>query len=143
MLRSHLYLSSIKPVTLVEDGAIINREDGDQEPFPESGLLHRKLTQRLGCTEPRVNAIPSEPGQPTAPHSHERQEEVYVALNGGHVQIGDSVNDVVSGGVVRVGPDPIRSIRNESSDTPQTWLLFGSPPVGTIEDFDEYTMPDE
>ena len=78
----------------------------------------------------------------TAPHAHERQEEVYVALDGGHVQIGESIHDVAPGGVVRIGPDPTRSIRNESTDTPQTWLLFGAPPVGTIEDFGEYTMPD-
>lgn len=127
---------------MAENFAIVNLEDVEQEPFPESGLLHRKLTQRLGCTELRVNSITLDPGQATAPHSHERQEEVYVALDGGHVQLGDSTHDVAPGGVVRIGPDSIRSIRNESSNTPQTWLLFGAPAVGTIEDFGEYTMPD-
>ena len=125
-----------------EDFAVVDLEDIDRESFPESGLLHRKLTHALGCTELRVNSITLEPGQATTPHAHERQEEVYVALDGGHVQIGESIHDVAPGGVVRIGPDPTRSIRNESTDTPQTWLLFGAPPVGTIEDFGEYTMPD-
>ncbi|PSQ11783.1 hypothetical protein BRC93_04330 [Halobacteriales archaeon QS_5_70_15] len=127
---------------MAEDFAVVDLEDIDQESFPESGLLHRKLTHALGCTELRVNSITLEPGQATAPHAHERQEEVYVALDGGHVQIGESIHDVAPGGVVRIGPDPTRSIRNESTDTLQTWLLFGAPPVGTIEDFGEYTMPD-
>jgi quercetin dioxygenase-like cupin family protein len=127
---------------MAENYAIVDLDGVGQEPFPESGLLHRKLTQQLGCTELRVNAITLEPGQATAPHSHERQEEVYIALDGGHVQIGDLINNIVPGGVVRIGPDPIRSVRNESPDTPQTWLLFGAPPVGTVEDFGEYTIPD-
>lgn len=128
---------------MAEDFAVVDLKDIDQEPFPESGLLHRKLTNSLGCTELRVNSITLEPGQATAPHSHERQEEVYVALDGGHVQIGGSIHTVSPGGLVRIGPDPLRSVRNESTDTSQTWLLFGAPPVGTIEDFGEYTMPDE
>lgn len=45
--------------------------------------------------------------------------------------------------MVRIGPDPVRSLRNERADTSQTWVLFGAPPVGTIEDFGEYTTPDE
>ncbi|EMA09559.1 hypothetical protein SAMN05443574_13910 [Haloarcula vallismortis] len=128
---------------MAKESVIVDLEDADQEPFPKPGLLHPKLTQRLECTELRVNAITPEPGQATAPHSHERQEAVYVALNGGYVQIGESITDVAPGGVVRIAPDPLRSIRNEGPDTPQTWLLFGSPPVGIIEDFGEYTMPDE
>jgi uncharacterized cupin superfamily protein len=55
---------------------IVDLDDVAEEPFPESGLLHRKLTDPLGCTEMRVNAVTLHPGQATAPHSHERQEEV-------------------------------------------------------------------
>lgn len=127
---------------MAEDFAIVDPEDVDREPFPESGLLHRKLSDPLGCTELRINAITLQPGQATAPHSHERQEELYVALNGGHVQIEESIHEVPAGGVVRVGPDPVRSLRNERTDAAETWLMFGAPPVGTVEDFGEYTMPD-
>ena len=90
---------------MAKESVIVDLEDVDQEPFPESGLLHPKLTQRLECTELRVNAITLEPGQATAPHSRERQEAVYVVLDGGYVQIGESITDVASGGVVRIGPD--------------------------------------
>ena len=121
---------------------IIALEDVDQEEFPESGIPHRKLTDSLGCTDMRVNAVSLRPGQATAPHSHERQEEVYVALDGGHVRIDGETHEVASGGVVRVGPNPVRSVRNETETETQTWLMFGAPPHGTVEDFGEYTMPD-
>lgn len=79
----------------------------------------------------------------TAPHSHERQEEVYVALDGGTVEIDGEMYEVAARGIVRIGPDPNRSLRNETDSAPQTWLLFGVPPHGTVEHVDEYRMPDE
>ncbi|MEF8842922.1 MAG: cupin domain-containing protein [Haloarculaceae archaeon] len=122
--------------------AVVDPDDVEAEPFPESGLFHRKLSGALGCTEMRVNAVTLDPGRATAPHAHERQEEVYVALDGGHVRVGDMVHEVSPGGVVRVGPEPVRSVRNETEDEVQTWLMFGAPPVGTVEDFGEYRLPD-
>lgn len=126
-----------------ETYAAVELEDVAQEPFPESGNLHRKLTGELGCQEMRVNTVTLEPGEATAPHSHERQEEVYVALDGGQVRIDGTDHDVSPGSVVRVGPDPTRSVRNETDDESQTWVMFGAPPVGTVDDYGEYRMPDE
>lgn len=121
--------------------SIVTLESIEQEPFPESGNLHRKLTEPLGCTEMRVNTVTLAPGDATAPHSHERQEEIYIALDGGHVQIDGTRHEVSPGGVVRVGPDAVRSVRNETESDDQTWIMCGAPPVGTVEDFGEYTMP--
>jgi quercetin dioxygenase-like cupin family protein len=128
----------------MRDGfAVVDPGDVSRERFPESGLSHRKLTDPLGCTEMRVNTVTLRPGEATAPHSHERQEEVYVALDGGHVRIDGEVHEVSRGGVVRVGPDPVRSVHNESDDETQAWVLFGAPPVGTVDDFGEYATPDD
>lgn len=129
-------------MTTEDDFEIVDPQTVPQDEFPESGIAHRKLTEALGCAEMRVNTVTLKPGQATAPHAHERQEEVYVALDGGHVRIGESVHDVSPGGVVRIGPDSVRSVRNETDDESQTWLLFGAPPVGTVADFGEYTMPE-
>ena len=69
------------------DFAVVDTDEVAAEPFPESGLSHRKLTEQLGCTDVRVNAVTLAPGEATAPHAHERQEELYVALDGGRVEI--------------------------------------------------------
>lgn len=127
---------------MTEGFAIVDPDDVETDRFPESGIRHRKLTDPLGCAEMRVNALTLDPGEATAPHAHERQEEVYVALDGGYVRIDGATHEVPAGGVVRVAPEPIRSIRNETAETVQTWLLFGAPPVGTVDDFGEYRMPD-
>lgn len=128
---------------MTEEFAVVDPADVSQEPFPESGLRHRKLTEALGCTEMRVNTVTLEPGEATAPHAHERQEEVYVALDGGHVAVDGEVRAVEPGGVVRVGPESVRSVRNESGDGSQTWVMVGAPPVGTVADFGEYRLPEE
>jgi quercetin dioxygenase-like cupin family protein len=124
------------------DFAVIELEDVEQERFPESGTLHRKLTEPLGCTELRVNAVTLDPGETTAPHAHERQEELYIALDGGRVRLDGTGHDVSPGGVVRIGPEVVRSVRNETEDRTQTWIMCGAPPLGTVENFGEYTVPD-
>ena len=123
--------------TVVELAAI------EQEPFPESGNRHRKLTEPLGCIELRINTVTLEPGETTAPHAHEQQEEVYIALDGGVVEIEGTCHEVSPGGVVRIGPDAIRSVRNDTDAKEQTWVMCGAPPLGTVDDFGQYRMPDD
>jgi uncharacterized cupin superfamily protein len=125
----------------VPDFAVVDPDEVTAEPFPESGLSHRKLTEPLGCTDMRVNAVTLPPGAATTPHAHERQEEVYVALDGGRIVIDGTVHEVAPGGLVRIGPEPTRSVRNDAAE-PRTWLMFGAPPVGTVDDFGEYTVPE-
>jgi uncharacterized cupin superfamily protein len=125
------------------DFSVVDPEAIEQERFPESGNRHRKLTEALGCTETRVNTVTLDPGAATTPHAHEQQEEVYVALDGGVVEIDGETYDVAPGGVVRIGPEPSRSVRNDTNETTQTWVMIGAPPVGTVDDFGEYTVPDD
>ena len=126
-----------------DDFAVVDLIDIESVPFPESGLLHRKLTESLGCTDMRVNAVSLDPGQETTAHSHERQEEVYVALDGGHVRVNETVHSVEPAGVVRIGPEAVRSVLNRSSGDTQTWIMFGAPTAGTIEDYGEYRLPED
>lgn len=127
---------------MAEDYSVVDPDDVATDRFPESGLAHRKLTDALGCTAMRVNTITLDPGEATAPHNHERQEELYVALDGGHVTVDGTTHAVAPGGIVRVGADPVRHVHNES-EAAQTWLMVGAPPHGTVADFGEYRMPEE
>jgi quercetin dioxygenase-like cupin family protein len=55
-----------------EDFAIVDYADIEAEPFTESTVEHRKLTDELGATEMRVNAVELDPGEVLDPHAHER-----------------------------------------------------------------------
>lgn len=125
------------------DWAVVDPEAVLAERFPESGVCHRKLTDELGCTEMRVNRVTLDPGEALADHAHENQEELYVSLTGGQVRIEGEVHDVPRGGLVRLGPEPVRSVRNESTHEVHEWVMVGAPPVGTTEDFGEYVLPEE
>ncbi|MDG5775838.1 cupin domain-containing protein [Haloarculaceae archaeon H-GB2-1] len=123
--------------------AIVDPEDVDTGLFNTCDVSHRKLTEPLGCSEMRVNQVRLEPGDVTTPHAHEGQEEVFVAMTDGRIEIDDEVRDVSRGTVVRVGPEPMRSLRNDRDEETQVWLAFGAPPVGTIDGFGSYVVADE
>lgn len=122
--------------------SIVDPHDVPTESFNTCDVSHRKLTETLGCTEMRVNQVIVEPGEITTPHAHEGQEEVFVALTDGQIAIEDEVHDVPAGGIVRVAPEASRNLLNKTDDTTHVWLAFGAPPVGTIEDFGAYVIPD-
>lgn len=112
------------------------------EQFNTCETAVRKLTERLGCTELRVNQALVEPGEVTTPHTHEGQEEVFVATTDGQIEIEGTVHDVPAGGVVRVAPETVRNLRN-GTEEPHVWLAFGAPLVGTTEDFGAYVVETE
>lgn len=125
-----------------DEFSIVDPDDVPTESFNTCDVSHRKLTEALGCTEIRANQVIVEPGEITTPHAHEGQEEVFVALTGGRIAIEGEVYDVPEGGVVRVAPEPVRNLLNETDDTTHVWLALGAPPVGTIEDFGAYVLPE-
>jgi len=128
---------------MAEDWTVVDPRDRPREPFQTCDVAHRKLTEALGATELRVNQVVLEPGDVSTPHRHERQEEVFVATTDGRIAVEGERRDVPAGGVVRVGPDAIRSLRNDTDDETHVWLAFGAPPIGTVEDFGEYVVPDD
>ncbi|MGB9933690.1 hypothetical protein [Haloarcula amylolytica] len=99
----------------------------------------RKLTDPLGSTEMRVNQVILEPHSVTTPHTHDGQEEVFVATTGGQIAIEGDVHDVLEGGIVRVHPDTVRNLCNHTDET-HVWLAFGAPPVGTVDNFGDYVV---
>jgi quercetin dioxygenase-like cupin family protein len=109
------------------------------EEFNTCDTEVRKLTDPLGCEERRVNQVVVEPDSVTTPHTHDGQEEVFVATTGGQISIEGEVHDVPEGGVVRVHPDTVRNLCNHSDET-HVWLAFGAPPVGTVDNFGDYVV---
>jgi quercetin dioxygenase-like cupin family protein len=121
--------------------SVVTPEEIEPESFDTVDIAHRKYTEALGCMETRVNYLTLKPGEELTPHTHERQEELFVPLTGGEIEIEGEVHEVPQGRVVRVGPDPIRGVVNRTEDETHAWVMIGAPPVGTIEDFGEYVLP--
>jgi mannose-6-phosphate isomerase-like protein (cupin superfamily) len=126
-----------------DDFSVVVPADLEPESFDTVDVSHRKYTEALGCTDARVNYLALEPGEAVTPHAHERQEELFVPLTGGQIEIDGDRYDVPQGGVVRVGPKPVRNVCNRTDDETHLWIMIGAPPVGTIEGFGEYVLPDD
>jgi len=119
---------------------IVDPESVPETPFPESGVNHRKLTEELQAQDMRVNHVTVEPGEVVGYHSHNRQEEIYVCHEGpGEVYIDGDHREVPEGGIVRIPAPMPRQLLNTGTE-PSVWIMFGAPPIGTLEDYGEYQV---
>ena len=78
----------------------------------------RKVRRELGVTEFGVNVIVLPPGWETGGHYHDRQQELYVVHSGEiAIEFGDGESyELGPGGMARVDPPTVRSIRNHGPD---------------------------
>src|SRR3954464_12303095 len=78
-----------------------------------NGPGFRKIRGPLGVTAFGVNAIVLPPAYATNPHHHETQEELYVVLDGEiELTLGGQARTLGPGGLARVDPATVRSLRN-------------------------------
>lgn len=82
------------------------------------GFGLRKIRVPLGVTAFGINAIVLPPGREGSRHFHDVQQEVYFVHAGtAEFEFGDgSCRRVGPGGVVRVDPTTIRTVRNAGDD---------------------------
>jgi quercetin dioxygenase-like cupin family protein len=87
----------------------------------------RKVRQALDVTAFGVNAVVLPPGYTTRRHFHERQEELYLVLDGEiEFEFGDGDKQVLGrGGLARVSPATVRRLRNTSASTEATYFCVG------------------
>jgi uncharacterized cupin superfamily protein len=86
----------------------------------------RKVREPLGVTAFGVNAVVLPPGWVTPTHSHERQEELYLVLDGEiEFDLGGAKQTLGPGGLVRVSPGTLRSLRNTSDAAEATYFAVG------------------
>ena len=82
----------------------------------------QRLRQELGVTTFGINLIVLQPGQVSRIHRHERQEEVYLVLDGElSLMLEGEEHGVPTGGIVRVAPDVRRQLVNRR---PQKLVLL-------------------
>jgi uncharacterized cupin superfamily protein len=91
-----------------------------------SGPGFRKIRSALGVTAFGVNAIVLPPAYASPTHSHERQQELYIVLQGDiEITLGDEHRTLGPGGLARVDPATIRSLRNLSDEHEAIYVCVG------------------
>jgi len=86
----------------------------------------RKVRSALGVTAFGVNAVVLPPSWVTRRHSHERQEELYLVLDGEiEFDLDGSKHTLGPGGLVKVDPTTVRSLRNTSDAAEATYFCVG------------------
>ncbi len=92
-----------------------------------SGPGFRKIRGALGVTAFGVNAVVLPPSYATNAHYHERQEELYLVVSGEvELEFGDGERRVLGpGGLARVDPATVRSVRNTSADGEAVYVCVG------------------
>lgn len=101
------------------------------------GKVYLKEPTKATGTEISFNSLPPKTEQPYF-HIHNKNEETYIVLKGhGFFQIDGKVFDIKEGSVIRVAPEGIRGIRNESEDK-MIYMVIQS----KINSLDEYSTDD-
>jgi uncharacterized cupin superfamily protein len=86
----------------------------------------RKVRGPLGVTAFGVNAVVLPPSWVTPQHSHQRQEELYLVLDGEiEFDLGGVKQTLGPGGLARVSPETTRSLRNTSASAEATYFCVG------------------
>ena len=109
----------------MEDGTARTR----LQPEPEDRFV--RLRAELGLTSFGLNQIVLRPGQRGRIHAHERQEEVYVVLEGTlslAVEREDDEQALERGAVARVAPGVRRQLTNRGDDLVVLLAIGGSEP---------------
>ena len=86
----------------------------------------RKVRQELEVTEFGVNAVVLPAGYESRRHYHDRQQELYVVMEGVIEFDFDGVKQTLGpGGLARVDAPTVRSLRNTSSSEDAVYLCVG------------------
>jgi uncharacterized cupin superfamily protein len=86
----------------------------------------RKVRQALDVTEFGVNAVVLPPGYESRRHFHDRQQELYVVISGEIEFDFDGAKQTLGeGGLARVDPPTVRSLRNTSATDDAVYLCVG------------------
>jgi uncharacterized cupin superfamily protein len=87
----------------------------------------RKIRVPLGVTAFGVNAVVLAPGTSSRRHYHERQQELYVVLEGTiEFEFGDGTRHTLGpGGLARVDAPTVRVLHNRSETEDATFLCVG------------------
>jgi mannose-6-phosphate isomerase-like protein (cupin superfamily) len=112
----------------VTDFSIVDADEVEN-PYADSDVPgeFRSLKDALGCEQVAVTLIrvpPHSDFEQGNGHRHEELEEIYIVARGtATMRLGDAVERVAPGSVVRVAPGTTRSHRNEGDEPVEIWAV--------------------
>lgn len=108
------------------------RQDPPVTPLPVRGKFFLRHLLNSAGLEISLNVLPPGKGIPIL-HKHEKNDEVYVVIEGrGQFLVDGEVIDVSEGSVVKIAPDGVRAWRN-NSDAPMYFLCIQYRADSTVE----------
>lgn len=101
----------------------------------QMGVANTDLAKQLGLTAVGARLWRLAPGQASTRHRHDREEELYVVLEGtGRLRVDEAVLTLAPLSTVAVDPESVRQVFNDT-DADVLWLVVGAPPeaANTLE----------
>ncbi len=96
---------------------------------PDSGERFQSLRRELGVTTFGMNLITLQPGERGRIHRHERQEEVFLVMEGVlDLETPDGTTEVPAHSAARVAPDVLRRLVNRGPGRTVILALGGATP---------------
>lgn len=98
-------------------------------------VLNTDLAKQLGASSLGARLWRLRPGEASTKHRHERQQELYLLLEGrGRIRVGEEALELGPLDTLLVEPGAVRQVFNDT-DAEALWLVVGAPPeaASTLE----------
>jgi uncharacterized cupin superfamily protein len=114
---------------------LLRAEDAFWRESNQMRVLNTDLAKQLEAGSLGARLWRLRPGQASTRHCHQRQEELYVLLEGrGRIRVDEEALELAPLDALLVEPDSLRQIFNDT-DAEALWLVVGAPPeaANTLE----------
>jgi quercetin dioxygenase-like cupin family protein len=114
---------------------ILRAEDAFWRESNQMRVLNTDLAKQLEAGTLGARLWRLRPGQASTKHRHEREEELYVLLEGrGRIRVDDEALELAPLDALLVEPDSVRQVFNDT-DAEALWLVVSAPPgpANTLE----------
>lgn len=120
---------------------VLEAGEAHWRPSNQMQVDNTDLGRQLGAQSLGTRLWRLRPDQASTRHRHRVQEELYFLLEGtGRIRVGDDVLTLSPHDTVRVDPDEVRQIFNDTA-ADQLWLVVGAPPEpANTKEMDEETL---
>jgi uncharacterized cupin superfamily protein len=114
---------------------LLRADDAFWRESNQMRVLNTDLAKQLGADALGARLWRLRPGEASTRHRHQKQEELYVLLEGrGRIRVDDQALELAPLDALLVEPDSVRQVFNDT-EAEALWLVVGAPPeaANTLE----------